>query len=275
MLILEYDGTRYRGWQKQDDTRTIQGSLLAAAADIFEGDVDIQGNGRTDAGVHALHYVAHLEARTALTPDTIRLRFNDILPADIVVIDVETCHPRFHARHSCIGRSYLYRISQCKTAFAKKYVWWVRDPLDLEAMAEAADLFQGMHDFASFAEKQELKKSTMVLINASLLYEVDDMIIFRIVGSHFLWKMIRRMAGILVEVGRRNLGVADVEAFLRKPEGASVHFTAPPSGLFFEYAFYDKEEIETFLAEITVGPETKRYRAAVNIPRQSRKVDIY
>jgi tRNA pseudouridine38-40 synthase len=199
--------------------------------------------------------VAHLETRTTLTPAAIKSEFNKILPADIVVLDVQPCHPRFHARHSCIGRSYLYRISRRKTAFAKKYVWWVRDHLDIEAMTEAADLFRGMHNFVSFAEKQELKKSTAVLINASLVHEADDMIIFRIVGSHFLWKMIRRMAGILVEVGRHNLDVAAVEAFMSEPTDAPARFTAPPSGLFFEQAFYDREEFERFLAEITARQE--------------------
>lgn len=250
-LVLEYEGTRYSGWQKQGDARTLQGSLLAAAADIFAGEVDIQGNGRTDAGVHALNYVAHLEAKTTLKPDAIKERLNTVLPDDIVVLGVETCHPRFHARHNCIGRSYLYQISRRKTVFARKYVWWVQDQLDVEAMAAAADLFPGMHDFVSFAEKQELKKSTKVLINASQLLEVDDMIIFRVVGSHFLWKMIRRMAGILVEVGRHNFSVADVEGFLLRPTDVPARFTAPPRGLFFEDAFYDQEEFKDFLTALT------------------------
>jgi tRNA pseudouridine38-40 synthase len=249
MLAVEYDGTRYSGWQKQDDARTIQGELLAAAADIFAGKVDIQGNGRTDAGVHALHYVAHLEAITALKPEVIKMKFNDNLPADIAVLTVESCNPRFHARHSCIGRSYIYRISRRKTAFAKKYVWWVRDNLDVMAMSEAAGLFRGMHDFASFAEKQELKKSTKVLINLARLHVEDDMLIFRVIGSHFLWKMIRRMTGVLVEVGRHNLSAGDVENLLINHSDIPARFTAPPSGLFFEEAFYEREKFQLFLDE--------------------------
>ena len=248
-LVVEYDGTRYSGWQKQDDARTIQGSLLDASANIFSGEIDIQGNGRTDAGVHALHYVAHLEAITALKPEVIRMKFNDNLPADIAVLLVEPCNPRFHARHSCIGRSYIYRISRRKTAFAKKYVWWVRDNLDVIAMSEAAGLFRGMHDFASFAEKQELKKSTKVLISSTRLHVEDDMIIFRVIGSHFLWKMIRRMTGVLVEVGRHNLTKADIKNFLCTRSDIPARFTAPPSGLFFEEAFYDREKFQLFLDE--------------------------
>ena len=250
MLVLEYDGTRYSGWQKQKDARTIQGTLLEAAAQIFPQPVDIQGNGRTDAGVHALYYVAHLEAQTNLKPDTIRMRLNDLLPVDIVVLAVEKCHPRFHARHSCIGRSYMYRISRRKTAFAKKYVWWVKDKLDLASMREAAAQFEGMHDFAAFAEFAELKKSTRVLLNSVRLDEEDDMIIFRVIGSHFLWKMIRRMAGVLVEVGRHNLTPSNVQEFPSHPAPDSIRFTAPPSGLFFEHAFYNQEHFEDFLAGI-------------------------
>ena len=275
MLVVEYDGTRYSGWQRQDDARTIQGSLLDAAAVVFDGGVDIQGNGRTDAGVHAMHYVAHLEAITALKPDIVRMKLNDNLPADIAVLAVEPCHPRFHARHSCIGRSYIYRISRRKTAFAKKYVWWVRDSLDVKAMAEATGLFPGMHDFVSFAEKQELKKSTKVLINSARLHAEDDMIIFRVVGSHFLWKMIRRMAGVLVEVGRHNLSIDDIKSFLGTRSDIPARFTAPPSGLFFEEAFYDREKFQTFIAEADTDSRPAGSTSAANASTRNPKNVVY
>ncbi|OGR03670.1 MAG: tRNA pseudouridine(38-40) synthase TruA [Deltaproteobacteria bacterium RIFOXYD12_FULL_50_9] len=253
-LTLEYDGTRYSGWQKQDDAKTIQGALLSAGAEIFSGPVDIQGSGRTDAGVHAMRYVAHLEASTTLAPLTIRIKFNDLLPADIAILDVEPCALRFHARHDCVARSYLYQISKRKTAFGKKYVWWVRDKLDIRAMAEAAQLFTGMHDFISFAEKQELKKSTRVLLHAVHIHEEDDLIIVRIIGSHFLWKMVRRMIGVLVEVGRHALNTQQVEALLKEHSNKPAPLTAPPSGLFFERAIYDEAELRKFLAEIAEQP---------------------
>ncbi len=252
-LNLEYAGTGYSGWQKQKDARTIQGTLLAAGAEIF-GDqkLDIQGHGRTDAGVHALNYTAHLETTGDRMPPTeIRDRFNELLPSSIVMLSVSHCAPRFHARHNCIGRSYLYQISLRKTAFHKKYVWWPKDQLDSSAMAKAAKLFTGMHNFASFAEKQELKKSTKVLVNGVFVYEdkEEEMLRLRVVGSHFLWKMVRRMAGVLVEVGRGNLTIDEVAAFLKGPSETPRRFTAPPSGLFFEQAFYDQEEFDTFLTD--------------------------
>jgi len=128
-LTLEYDGTGFSGWQKQNDARTLQGALLLAAMEIFaDKQVDIQGHGRTDAGVHALAYTAHLETRGEVIPAAILIpRFNELLPASIVLLDISPCDFRFHARHSCIGRSYLYQIAKRKTAFHKKYVWWVKE----------------------------------------------------------------------------------------------------------------------------------------------------
>ena len=254
-LTLEYDGTGFSGWQKQDDARTIQGAMLAAASQIFADDlVDIQGHGRTDAGVHALNYTAHLETAGQMLPEEVLVeRFNEMLPAAIALLEIAPCHPRFHARHSCIGRSYLYQIAKRKTAFHKKYVWWVKEPLDTAAMAKAARLFAGMHDFAAFAEKQELKKSTLVMLNGVYLYEDEDMLRVRVTGSHFLWKMVRRLAGVLVEVGRGNISAGGVTEFLSGPTDLPGRMTAPPSGLFFERAFYDEEEFRDFLATAAEG----------------------
>jgi tRNA pseudouridine38-40 synthase len=249
-LDLEYDGSGFSGWQKQDDAKTIQGALLTAGIELFaDQELDIQGGGRTDAGVHALNYTAHLEtSNNKIPPDSIRKKLNDLLPPGIVVLAVAPCPPRFHARHSCIGRSYLYQIARRKSAFQKKYVWWVKEQLNSEAMAEAAQVFTGMHDFASFAEKQELKKSTQVLLNGVYVYEDEEMLRLRVIGSHFLWKMVRRMAGVLVEVGRGKLTSAQVAGYLSAPSQVPSRFTAPPSGLFFEKAFYDQKEFDRFLA---------------------------
>ncbi|PIS36847.1 MAG: tRNA pseudouridine(38-40) synthase TruA [Nitrospirae bacterium CG_4_9_14_3_um_filter_53_35] len=247
-LTLEYDGTRYSGWQKQHEVKTLQGSLLQAAETLFGSDeLDIQGSGRTDAGVHALNYTAHLEVRTDLSPEAILRGMNDALPRDMALLRVEKAHPRFHARHNCIARSYIYRLSKRKSAFDRKYVWWVRDPLDLEAMRRAAGLLVGMHDFVSFAEKQELKKSTMALVHLTELTENDGLILFRIIGSHFLWKMVRRIVGLLVEVGRHGLAVEDVGSLLTEKSDRPVRYIAPAAGLFFERAFYHEQELQEFL----------------------------
>ena len=169
-LDLEYEGTRYRGWQIQHNAKTIQGELEKAARQLFSEKVEIYGAGRTDAGVHAIGQVAHLKApnlRANITPKQIQFGFNDILPHDINVIKVSNASDSFHARHDAVARYYLYQISTRRTAFGKSLVWWIKDDLDVEAMKAAASMIIGKHDFQSFAELEDGKKqSTIVKVNA-------------------------------------------------------------------------------------------------------------
>ena len=138
-LDLEYEGTRYRGWQIQHNARTVQGEIARAVTTVVESsDFELYGSGRTDAGVHALAQVAHLDAHTSLPPEPLRRRLNEELPADINILKVEMVRHRFHARHSVVGRSYIYQVSRRRTAFAKPFVWWVKDDLDVESMRLAA-----------------------------------------------------------------------------------------------------------------------------------------
>jgi tRNA pseudouridine38-40 synthase len=165
---------------------------------------------------------------------------NDLLPSNINILDVEEVPVSFHARHYAIARSYLYIISKQRTAFGKRYVWWVRDKLDVKKMQNAGRIFQGFHDFVSFADKRMDKDaSTKVKVDAVEVKEVDGLIILRVVGSHFLWKMVRRMAGILVEVGRGTLTPRNVEEMLEQPSDLPAKRTAPPSGLFLEHVSYE------------------------------------
>ena len=249
-LELEFVGTGFSGWQKQKNARTVQGTLLDVAKEIFnDPQVDIQGHGRTDAGVHARCYTAHIETKFSdMVPANIRSRFNQLLPASIVVLSVDSCDARFHARHNCVGRSYVYQVSKRKSVFDRNFAWWPKCTLNTDKMCEAALLFEGMHDFVAFAEKPELKKSTKVLVNRVVVLENEDMIQIRGIGSHFLWKMVRRIAGVLVEVGKGKISLGQVEALL-SGNGKASEFTAPAHGLFFEKAFYDKQEFEGFLAE--------------------------
>jgi tRNA pseudouridine38-40 synthase len=241
-LFIEYDGTRYSGWQKQPgqtSTKTIQGALFRAADEIFKNEkADIQGSGRTDSGVHALCQTAHLDVRTMLAPEIIRLKMNDSLPYDINILEVEKASPNFHARHDAVKRSYVYQIAARRTAFGKNYVWWIKDKLDYRAMESAAKQFNGMHDFVSFSDQDPKEKSTKVLIENVQFKKVGDVILIRLTGSHFLWKMVRRMVGVLVEVGRGKLTEADVKIFLITRSKEPAKYTAPPSGLFLEQVLY-------------------------------------
>jgi len=245
-ITLEYDGTGYRGWQAQKNARSVQETLIKAAAQLTGAGVDIQGAGRTDAGVHALAQVAHLETKKKMEPRKIMEGLNDLLPADINIIRVERASPRFHARHHAQSRSYVYLISKHRTAFGKRYVWWIRDRLDCGAMAEAGQLFSGFHDFASFADKRSGKgTSTLVQIDLVELLETNGLIVFRIAGSHFLWKMVRRIVGVLVEVGRGTLSSQDVEGMLHNPSDIPALVTAAPSGLFLEQVRYEGDALQS------------------------------
>jgi tRNA pseudouridine38-40 synthase len=238
-LTLEYEGTRYRGWQVQKNTdRTVAGVLLSAARELLGSDSTVGGAGRTDAGVHALAQVAHLRTRTTLAPAEIVRGLNDLLPHDVNVLSVEPAPPGFHARHDAVRRTYLYRISRRRTAFDKRYVWWVRDRLDPAAMSGAATLFRGRHDFASFSENAKGQESTIVVVESSEVTDRGNEIHFRVEASHFLWKMVRRLAGTLVEVGRGNLDEAAVTRLLGERSTQPAAWTAPPSGLFLEKVRY-------------------------------------
>jgi tRNA pseudouridine38-40 synthase len=238
-LTIEYNGTRYSGWQVQKNARTVAGELERAIREVTRAKkLELYGSGRTDAGVHAIAQVAHLDVATTLPPETLRRRINDELPADINVLAIETVSHRFHARHDAIGRRYLYQISKRRTAFHKPFVWWVREELDLARMREAAALFTGLQDFRSFTDDEPDEKSTRVQIERIEITERDDLILVRIDGSHFLWKMVRRIVGVLVEAGRGGLTTGEIRKMLREGSETAARLTAPASGLFLEKVSY-------------------------------------
>ena len=238
-LLIEYAGTRYSGWQIQTNARTVAGEIERAVADVARRrEFELYGAGRTDAGVHALGQVAHLELYTDLPPGTLRHRVNEALPADIYIRAIDKVAHRFHARHDAAARSYLYQISRRKTAFFKPYVWWVKEPLDAARMREAAGAFVGMRDFASFSADEPGEKSTKVLVDRLEIAEDGDLLLIRIVGSHFLWRMVRRIAGVLAAVGRGELTPAQVGGLLHEDSDLPATLTAPASGLFLEAVYY-------------------------------------
>ena len=255
-LTIEYAGTRYSGWQKQKNARTVQGEIERAIGELTRDKTfEFYGSGRTDAGVHALRQVAHLDLRKPLPAETIRRGINDSLPADIHVLAVDTVPHRFHARHSAVARSYLYQVSRRRSAFAKPFVWWVREPLDVARMTAAAARLTGMHDFQAFSDDDPDEKSTEVLVEEVTVAEDGDLILIRVAGSHFIWKMVRRMVGVLVEIGKGGMAVEEVDRLLgaggsedpplrltprsRAGEPTPAQLTAPASGLFLERVFYE------------------------------------
>lgn len=258
-LTIEYEGTRYSGWQAQGNTqKTVQGHLLRAARDVL-GEADLGGAGRTDAGVHAAAQVAHLRSRKAHDPQQLARKLNDLLPHDISVLDAVRASDNFHARHDAKSRVYLYQIATRRTAFAKPFVWWIKDRLDFDAMQRAATALAGRHDFSAFSDKRlKEDESRIVVVERAELARDGDLILFRIAASHFLWKMVRKVTSFLVEVGRGN------ERSIEPRLGAKAEPwqpTSPPSGLFLEAVTYQGEAFERPMRAI-VPVESFSRRAA-------------
>ena len=245
-ITIEYEGTRYNGWQVQKGQKSIQGAFFDACKALFgaAAKFEFYGSGRTDAGVHALAQVAHLDVVTRMSEAKIRMGLNDNLPSDINVLSVESVDAHFHARFDAVERSYIYIISKRRSAFGKSHIWWIKDRLNVAAMIEASEAFYGRHDFRSFTDKDAETDTTLVHMTAVDIHETDNLIAIHIVGSHFLWKMVRRMVGILVEVGRGNLRERDIENMLKSYSPLPAKYTAPSSGLYLEHVYYEGERIK-------------------------------
>ncbi|HEX6974882.1 MAG TPA: tRNA pseudouridine(38-40) synthase TruA [Vicinamibacterales bacterium] len=239
-LLIEYNGGRYSGWQIQKNARTVQGEIDRAIREATRRrEFELYGSGRTDAGVHAIAQVAHLEIYTDLPPESLRRKVNDELPSDIHIRGIEKVAHRFHARHDAVSRSYLYQIARRRTAFAKPFVWWIKEPLDVSMMREAAAAFVGMKNFESFTADDPDEKSTLVLVDGVEIAEAGALVLIRVQGSHFLWKMVRRMVGVLAAIGRGDLKASDAARLLQDQSGAApAALAAPAAGLFLEAVMY-------------------------------------
>jgi len=224
----------------------VQGELQRVSDELFGAESDVQGAGRTDAGVHALGQVAHVKVRNPrrkLVAAQVLREFNDRLPSSIAIVECVDAPARFHARHDATMRSYFYQISTRKTALSKRYVWWIKEPLNIENMQRAATMIPGRHDFVCFraADPSRPDESTIVVVDAAEVGIDDNLIVFRIEGSHFLWKMVRRLTGTIVKVGLGEVTVDQFETLLagkKNPKLDVAGWTAPASGLFLESVQY-------------------------------------
>jgi tRNA pseudouridine38-40 synthase len=253
-LTIEYAGTRYSGWQIQKNARTVQGEIDRAVRVVTgRRDFELYGSGRTDAGVHALAQVAHLDVSTNVAADPLVRRLNDELPADINILAATVVPHRFHARHDAVARQYVYQIAKRRTAFAKPYVWWVKEPLDVDRIRQAARSFIGLRDFKSFAARAaggsreneddpEEGASTLVMLERLDIVEQGGLVLVVVEGSHFLWKMVRRIVGVLVEIGRGGLDAGAAAELIAGSSNLPATLTAPPSGLFLSRVYYKGDD---------------------------------
>jgi len=244
-LTIEYDGGKYSGWAEQKNARTVMGELRTALETVLQCEVELMGAGRTDAGVHARGQVAHVKFFTkfTVTEAQVMALVNQKMPAEICIREVQKAPLAFHARHDAVGREYTYQIATRKTAFQKRYVWWVKETLNVEAMQAATALIVGRHDFKCFQAQDPARpnESSIVVVETAEILKQEDRIVFRIVASHFVWRMVRRLAGTLVKIGLGELQTSDFEKLLAgrsNPRHDIAAWTAPSSGLFLESVRY-------------------------------------
>lgn len=241
-LVLSYDGTRYRGWQKQGNTsQTIQGKLETMLSRLLDQKVETAGSGRTDAGVHALGQVVSFRADTALSCPEILSALRQYLPEDIGAVSLEEAPPRFHARLSAKEKTYVYRVwnSTVPCVFERKYVYVFPDALDLDSMRDAAGRLCGRHDFSAFSSGKKTGKAAVRTLREIGIERMGEEVCLTFTGDGFLYNMVRILTGTLLEVGRGDRTPESVEEILRAVDRTKAGFTVPPRGLFLREVRYD------------------------------------
>ena len=216
-MILQYDGSRYSGWQVQGNTeQTIQGKLQSVLEKMTGEEIEIHGSGRTDAGVHAMGQVANFKLQSAYEPEEIKRYCNQYLPEDIVVLEVSEVPLRFHSRLNAVKKTYCYRIflGEKPDVFRRKYVTPVAENLDINKMKAAAEVLLGTHDFTSFCGNRHFKKSAVRTIYEIRLEEKKDEIDIYFTGNGFLQNMVRILTGTLLEVGTGKQEVCEMKEIL-------------------------------------------------------------
>lgn len=233
-FILQYEGTRYQGWQKQDTTdNTIQGKLEKLLTLMCGEKVEVQGSGRTDAGVHAYAQVANAHMNTDMTEEEILDYMNGYLPEDIAVVSVTEVQERFHSRLNAKGKTYCYQVinSKIPQVFLRKFAYVVETPLDLAAMRRAASYLEGTHDFKSFTSTKKGKKSTVRTITGILFEKEGDLIKIVYQGDGFLYHMVRILTGTLLEVGLGKRKPEDIPEILAALDREKAGMLVPAKGL--------------------------------------------
>ena len=232
-LDICYDGSRYRGWQRQSGTdNTIQGKLEQCLTKILGEPIEISGSGRTDSGVHAEGQVASFHCESTMPTADILSQLRRYLPEDIGVYSCKDVSPRFHARLNAREKTYRYRIwnSDAPCVFDRRYAAVLPETLDLDAMRQAARYLEGEHDFSAFCGNPKFKKSTVRFIRSATIEEKDNEIQIHFTGNGFIHNQVRIMVGTLIEVGRGDRSPESIPAlFGGKREQAG--FLAPAQGL--------------------------------------------
>lgn len=241
-LTIQYDGSRYKGWQRlgKAEETTIQGKIENVISELVGKEIEIIGCSRTDAGVHALAQVANFKTDKPLTEKEIKKYLNKYLPQDIRIVDVTKVNDRFHSRYNAKDKTYLYKIwnEDYMSPFMRNYSMHVEEKLHLENMKKAAQHFIGTHDFTTFSNAKSKKKSMVREIYSITLSQNKGLIEIRVRGNGFLYNMIRKMVGTLIEVGLGRIEPEEIPSMLSSKERNQVNYMAFAGGLFLEKIDY-------------------------------------
>jgi tRNA pseudouridine38-40 synthase len=235
-MIIEYDGSRYKGWQKQTkDVNTVQGRIEDVLNNITGEEIQLIGCGRTDAGVHALNYTANFHTNSTINNDDLLIHLNDKLPDDIGVISIKNASERFHSRYNILSK---INNSQYNNVFERKYIHNVREKLNLEKIRECSEIFIGTHDFQSFTTLKSKTKSTVRTINYINIKEINNRVEIEINGNGFLWNMVRIILGTLIEAGKGSLSKEDIIDIINAKKRSDAGPMVPAKGLFLKDVEY-------------------------------------
>ena len=241
-ITIAYDGSQYVGWQRQAAGTSVQGLLEDALRELDGRDVTVHGAGRTDAGVHALGQVANFALVRDTTPDVVVRALNARLPHDVRVLSAHEVPEAFHARFDAMSKTYRYRLSNAGvlSPFERAYAWHVPGSLDVQAMAAAARLVEGRHDFAAFQTTGGATGSTeRVVLSSSLTSSDDGIILYEVTGRGFLRHMVRAIAGTLMEIGRGRQPIEWMRGVIDARDRGQAGRSAPAHGLFLVRVDYE------------------------------------
>lgn len=242
-LVIQYDGTRYSGWQSQEhEKNTIQGRLTAVLSRLTGEEIQLSGSGRTDAGVHAIGQTANFKTESAVSCEELLSSLNRYLPEDIAVLSAEETDLRFHSRLNAVRKTYRYRIwnSSVPNVFERKYLFTVEDALDEKAMREAAALLCGTHDYKAFSSCRRGKKSTVRTVESIVIERRGSELDLSFTGNGFLYHMVRILTGTLIETGLHRKQPEDMTEILASLRRENAGFTAPAQGLCLMSVEYEK-----------------------------------
>ena len=239
-LEIEYKGTNFSGWQVQPKTKTIEGELETAFSNVLQQPIDLIGQGRTDAGVHAKAQVAHFDVETDLESKKMIRAVNSILDDDIYITSILETDADFHSRFDANSRSYAYTILKCPSPIKNEIAWYPGFLLNIDLINQCSDLIKGTYDFHGFSKYDKDNYTSLCTITNARWVEKKDVFIFKVEANRFLRNMVRRLVGTMCEVSRGKLTTSDFINILKNKTGVSSNYKAPAKGLTLKKVFYKK-----------------------------------